>query len=138
MARSRLKAKGRRSSGRFVLVPLCVLDSPTYAGLSYQARALLFEVAGQYAGKNNGDLSAAPAIHASRGWPRNTLQRATIELEAAGFIVRTRQGGRNACNLYAVTWQPIDECHGKNLDHGFPMDGRPLRLWEKSLAPVRG
>lgn len=127
--RKREKLKGRRTSGRFVLVPLTVLDSPAYAALGWPARALLFEMAGQYTGSNNGDLAAAHAVHQARGWACRSLQRATAELEAAGFIVRTRQGGRNACNLYALTWQPIDDCPGKGLDHGFPVDGRPLNLW---------
>lgn len=138
MARSRLKAKGRATSGRFALVPVAVLDSPAYAALSWPARALLLDMAGQYSGANNGDLTAAHTIHKARGWPRRTLQRATEELEAAGFIVRTRQGGRNACNLYAVTWQPIDDCPGKRLDHGHAVGGPPLRLWTKTetLAPL--
>ena len=137
MARSRLKAKGRATSGRFALVPVAVLDSLPYAALSWPARALLVELAAQYSGANNGDLTAAHTIHKARGWPRRTLQRATEELEAAGFIVRTRQGGRNACNLYAVTWQPIDDCPGKRLDHGHAVGGPPLRLWTKTetLAP---
>ena len=139
MARSkRERLKGRRTAGRFVLVPLTVLDSPAYAALGWPARALLYEMASQYTGSNNGDLTAAHALHKARGWARNSLPRATTELEASGFIVRTRQGGRNTCNLYAVTWQPIDECRGKNLDHGYPLDGRPLRLWEKSLPPRWG
>lgn len=138
MARSRLKAKGRATSGRFALVPVAVLDSLPYAALSWPARALLVELAAQYSGANNGDLTAAHTIHKARGWPRRTLQRATEELEAAGFIVRTRQGGRNACNLYAVTWQPIDDCPGKRLDHGHAVGGPPLRLWTKTetLAPL--
>ena len=36
----------------------------------------------------------------------------------AKMIVKTRQGGKNYPCLYAITWQPIDECRGKNLELG--------------------
>ena len=32
---------------------------------------------------------------------------------AKGLIEQTRQGGLHAAGLYAITWQAIDECHGK-------------------------
>ena len=35
------------------------------------------------------------------------------ELEEKGLIRVSRQGGRNQCTLYAITWQPIDDCSGK-------------------------
>jgi hypothetical protein len=34
------------------------------------------------------------------------------------MIIKTRQGGKNYPCLYAITWQPIDECRGKNLELG--------------------
>jgi hypothetical protein len=50
----------------------------------------------------------------ARGWAsKETLWNATEELEHYGFIKKTRQGGRHACSLYAVTWWSIDECGGK-------------------------
>lgn len=137
MARSRLKTRGRTTSGRFALVPLAVLDSPQYAALGWPARALLTELAAQFNGHNNGDLSAAHTLHKARGWTRSTLQAATAELERAGFVLRTRQGGRHVCNLFAVAWQPIDDCPGRNLDHGFPVGGPPLRLWTKTQTVAR-
>lgn len=139
MARALLKAKGRQAGGapgRFALVPLAVLDSSAYAALNWTARALLMELAAQYKGYNNGDLTAAYAVHRGRGWARRSLQRATEELEAAGFIVQTRQGGRHFCNLYALTWKAIDDCPGKNLDHGYQVGRSPLRLWQKMQTPA--
>lgn len=63
---------------------------------------------------NNGDISIAWKIMGSRGWhSKETLRQAEIELLDSGFISKTRQGGRNKCNLYAVTWWAIDECKGK-------------------------
>ena len=132
MARkSRDKIKGRRTTGNFALVPEAVINSVAYSKLSWPARALLLEVAVQYRGFNNGDQACAHAIHRGRGWQRSTLQKATQELESGGFLVRTRQGGRNRCNLYGLTWQALDECPGKGLDHGYPTKGGPLSLWMK-------
>ena len=125
-------------SGRFVAIPLTVLDSRAYAELKWTARALLVELAAQFKGRNNGDLSAAPALFRSRGWNRSTLQTATIELERAGFIVRTRQGGLHQCNLYALTWHGIDPCPGKNLDQGLAVGGPALNLFTKMASPKFG
>ena len=126
------RQKGRQLTGRFAAIPLTVLDSKAYAALSWQARALLMELAAQFNGQNNGDLAAAHALHKARGWHRSTLQAATEELDRAGFIVRTRHGNRKRCNLYAVTWRAIDPCPGKDLDTGHPIGGAPLKLWEKN------
>jgi len=49
-----------------------------------------------------------------RGWrSRDTLAQSTEELLRTGWVVRTRQGGRNRTNLYALTFHAIDECGGK-------------------------
>jgi hypothetical protein len=53
-----------------------------------------------------------------RGWhSKETLQNALEELRHYGFLTLTRQGGRNLCSLFAVTWWAIDDCGGK-LDVG--------------------
>lgn len=84
------------------------------AVLSHKAAHLLDNLAAQFNGKNNGDLSAAPKIMKLFGWKsRGSIDEALTENLAYGFIQQTRQGGRNQCSLYAITWQPIDECGGK-------------------------
>lgn len=135
LAKKRLRQKGRTVSGRFVSIPHSILDSSAYAGLKFSARALLVELTTQYNGRNNGDFSAAHALHKRRGWNRSTLQSATKELKLAGFIVLTRQGGLHQCSLYAITWQPIDSCPGKNFDQGWPIGGPPLNLFAKNSQP---
>ena len=119
--RKREKIKGRKESGRFVGIPFCVLESNDYIGLSYKSKALLIDLALQYNGKNNGDLTAAFAILKKRGWVREaTIFTAVQELMVANLIIRTREGKfqnpHSRCALYALTWKPIDECYGKNLD----------------------
>ena len=128
MARTREKFKARRDSGWFFRMPVEVLDSPNYCGLTFKARALLFDMGAQYRGKNNGDFAAPWSWMEKRGWKsKDTLRNALMELLAAGMIVLTRQGGLHCPNLYAVTWLGIDECGGK-LD--MPASAVPLGLWK--------
>ncbi len=114
MALNRLKAKGRRDSGSFAALPHHILESPEYANLSAQAVKFLVDLFAQYRGQNNGDLCAAWSVMQKRGWrSRDTLNRARKEVMDAGFVIKTRQGGRNLATLYAVSWKPIDDCGGK-------------------------
>lgn len=114
MSRRNCNARGRRNVGHFSMWLHACHDAERYTALSLPARALLVEFLGQYRGNNNGDLTCAYAVLGLRGWKaRSTIERAAKELEHYGWIIRTRQGGRNMPNLYAVTWQPIDECGGK-------------------------
>ena len=114
MARTRRKIVGRGDGGSFFALPNAVLDSSNYRMLSAQAVKLLCDLGGQYRGTNNGDLSATWRLMHARGWKsRDTLGHALAELLHFGLIERTRQGGLHRCNLYALTWHPIDECKGK-------------------------
>ena len=133
----RRKAKGRASSGSFVSLPHSVLKHPAFATLTPRGTKLAIDLATQYRGKNNGDLSMPLSQMRSRGWnSSDQLQKAKNELIERGFIVVSRQGGRNKCSLYAVTWQPIDDCKGK-LDIG--ASNKPLNLWKCwKASPKKG
>ena len=134
MAFSRSKAKGRRESGSFVLIPHAMLESEPYSRLSGSAVKLMFDLYCQYKGHNNGDLSMAWSRMQKRGWrSKETLYRARNILQQNGFIVQTRQGGKHQCSLYAVTWRPIDECSGK-LEH--PSSPVALGYWKNGCAPL--
>jgi len=119
MVRSRLKAKGRRESGAFVPLPVSVLNHANFTRLSPKAVKLLLDLCSQLRFKqggavNNGDLCAAFSVMQARGWKsEETLANAVSELLHYGFVSVTRQGGKNRCYLYAVTWWAIDECSGK-------------------------
>lgn len=131
MTRSMLKAKGRRSSGRFAGIPHAVMDHPSYCTLSHKAARLLFDLARQYNSVNNGDLSAAWSLQCKRGWKsRDTLSNAIQELIDHSLIVKSRQGGRNRCNLYALTWEAIDECKGKLDISSTRIPPGDWQLWE--------
>ena len=132
MANNRRRAKGRADNGSFVAMPHRVLECEPYTRLSGKGVKLLVDLFAQFRGSNNGDLGMAWKVMKARGWrSRDTLDRASKELLKNGFIVRTRQGGRHQCNLYAVTWLSIDECDGKldypstNVPPGYWKDGRP-------------
>lgn len=107
----RLRATGRRETGSFTAIPHAATSTRKYASLSAWGVKLMLDIASQYTGKNNGDLTASWTVMSTKGWrSKGTLQRAVDELQAVGFITRTRQGGRHVCALYALTWKPIDEC----------------------------
>lgn len=104
--------------GGFAGIPRIVMESEDFRQLSSSAKVALLVLAYQYRGQNNGDLTAAASE--LRKWgvrSKITAQKAVQELLAANLIIRTREGrfqnpgGR--CALYALTWQPVDECGGK-------------------------
>lgn len=121
MARNRSKAKGRSDgSGGHGALPRHVWRHPDYQNLSGNAVKLLMDFACQYNGRNNGDLTAALSVLGPRGWrSKGTIQRALRELQTTGMIIKTREGRflnpGGVCDLYALTWKPIDECKGKSL-----------------------
>lgn len=135
MARSRAKATGRRESGSYVALPHAVLRHPNFASLSPRATKLLMDLCSVYNGQNNGDMATAWTIMRHRGWrSRDQLFKAQKELLEKAFIVKTRQGGRNRCNLFAITFWSIDECNGK-LDISGTIS--PPGDWKKSISVTR-
>lgn len=104
--------KDRRDAGRFILVPVNVMESKVYKALGTSARALLWDIASQYKGDNNGRLLAGwTFMSEERGWRGpNTLQRAKAELMASGLLVVETRCGMfpNRSAWYACTWWPLD------------------------------
>jgi len=114
MALSRLKSKGRKDSGSFTKIPHQITNSDNYRSLSIRAKALLLDTCARFNGINNGDFDYTLKNMKLWGWNSNdVIARAKNELLIKGWIVLTRQGGRNKCNLYALTIWPIDDCKGK-------------------------
>ena len=132
----RLRNKGRATTGSFVSLPHGLLKHPSFATLTPRATKLLIDISTQYRGKNNGDLSATLKQMRQRGWnSSDQLQKAKNELINRGLILVSRQGGRNKCSLYAITWQQIDECKGK-------LDIAPTQIaphhWKRWIDPKCG
>lgn len=114
--RSRAKHTGRRVSGTFSLIPHAVMDSENWKRASPTAICLLMELTRQYNGFNNGNLCASRSVLRPRGWTSpEVITWATRELLHFGFIIRTKRGGLHmGPNLFALTWQAIDDCKGKH------------------------
>ncbi|KIF82414.1 hypothetical protein [Noviherbaspirillum autotrophicum] len=104
------KAKKQESSGRFLMLPAEVFNSPKYRKISARAVKLLIDIGCQYNGKNNGDLCCAWKVMKAKGWrSEQTLNNAKKELLGAGFIAETRKGRRpNLCSLYGITWKHLN------------------------------
>ena len=131
-SQKRPKLKGRGRGHSFLGLPHYMLKSEEFRSLSGNAIKFLIELAAQYDGKNNGDLSLTRKQALERGWKSGaTRDRAELECLEAGFIVRTRQGGLHACNLYAITWRPIDDL-GSKIECG-PQTVES-NLWKKRVA----
>ncbi|HET8700987.1 MAG TPA: hypothetical protein VFL97_04900 [Nitrococcus sp.] len=132
--RKRGRTYGGRDGNAFSAWPHECGQHPNFYRLSVHAKAMLFELLSQYRGRNNGDLTAAWGVLKDRGLgSRNTVYRAERELLRTGWIYRTRQGGRNRCHLYALTFFDVDECDGK-LDTP-ELVGQRLSYWKLGYNP---
>lgn len=130
-----INAKAREKKGKFIGIPIAIYNHEDFISLSPRALKLLIDLLSQYHGYNNGDLCAAMTLMKKRGWNSNDQrQKALKELLDKELIVLTRQGGRKRGSLYAVTWQPIDECKGKIDISPTKTPYRDFR--KKSLNPI--
>jgi len=128
------QARKRKSESKaityrgFLNLPAAMVNHPDFYGLSGSAVRLLVALGGQYNGYNNGDLCASMSLMGKRGWNSNSqLSSAIAELVEKNWVIKSRQGGfREGPNLYAITWQPIDNCNGK-------LDIRPTNRAHRTL-----
>jgi hypothetical protein len=111
-----------------------------YRNLGSNAKVLLFEFALQYYRTNNGKLCAVFSQMKNRGFKsETTLRKAIKELLDAKLIVLTKIGmygrGQRLPNYYAVTWQPIDDVKGFEMD--IPSTITPPRAFSIELRQVQ-
>jgi len=133
----RRRITGRQTTNSFLSLPHHVLDHENFRCLSPRATKLAIDIAAQYRGSNNGDLSATLSLMRDRGWnSSDQLDKAKKELVGKDVIRVARQGGLNKCNLYALTWFPIDECKGK-LDIASTTTA-PVNWRNKNASPSGG
>ena len=104
------KYKGSNYTEGFTGIVHSVFECPAFTALSPHACKLLLELAGQYRGNNNGNLTVAWSVVSKRGWrSRSTLWRCKAELIKAGFVYVTRKGHMpSTCELLALTWFALD------------------------------
>lgn len=112
------KRQSIAASGAWVPVPLHLLQSKVFAELSPHGVKLLFDALALLGpnARGNGDLSLSPKTMHVRGWNgRETLNAAARELIAAKLLIKTRQGSRLDCSLFALSFFPLD-CDLSKLD----------------------
>ena len=138
MGRSRSKRTAYSVIGApFAAIPIYLLEHPDYWSVSPTATRLLVCLASQFnaGNENNGNLCAAQSVMKKYGWKDSTRKRAIKELEDSGLIIKTRQGHKKRCSLYALSWLPINECQGKWLEV-FPTSKAPRNYigeWREKL-----
>lgn len=108
--------------GRHVRIYCTLLDSVAWRALGWSSRALFLDMRSSVNGSNNGNLSATLASLKHRGWrSAATLANALFELQALGFIVKTRGGGvehgSKVCSLYRFTDLDMFEFPKQGLAH---------------------
>jgi hypothetical protein len=81
---------------------------------------MLIDVADRFNGNNNGTISWTFDIAQERGWRnKKAFVTALAELQHYGFLIMTRQGGRNRCSYFSLSWM--------NIQPG-PHDEKPTTL----------
>lgn len=98
--------------GRFTALPHNVIFSVEFRKLTHAAKSLLFDIAAQYNGRNNGRLVACSKYLKPLGWNSNdTVNRGLTQLENGGFLFMTRQGmgpPMSQPSWYALGWLGLD------------------------------
>lgn len=129
MAKKRNSNWGDVDGGYAFVIPVTLLKHPNFARLSPYGCKLLLDLGRQFSGFNNGYLCTAWKALQPFGWrSRSTIDKAVAECEHYRLIVRTRQGGRNAANLYALTWWRINEKSGRPIDAAPSVE--PSHAWK--------
>lgn len=77
----------------FIAIPTALLRSPAWGAMTHRSRVLMFDLAAQYTGGNNGRLTPSFEAMRQRGWTsRDQLGKAKAELLACSFAIETRKG----------------------------------------------
>ncbi len=115
-----------------------VIDSPSYADLTFSARSLLVLLTRQLSKDNNGHLQATFTYMERFGFSVNTLSRATRELISHGLIYRTKSGGfHQGAAQFAVTWLTVKNTHGIFMQGFKPCAWRDWQPVEKKSRPPK-
>lgn len=111
MSKSYAQAKGRRANRPFKMLYDDMLKSKAFRYLTGNELKVLMYLISKYNGSNNGNLEILFSdVKSEIALTKPTLSTAIKGLIEKGFIVRSREGGKNTCSLYALTCYPVDEC----------------------------
>lgn len=103
-----MRPRLRDPNGQHARIYHGMLKGPAWIALSSSAIRLYVDMRLKLTSYNNGNIEAVFSELRHRGWKSKTTMHKTLrELEALGFIVRTRQGGiasmSRICSLYRFT-----------------------------------
>ncbi len=116
-----MKRKSRnRSTETFAQIPLRVMASEAFRTLRSTHKVVLFLVAAQYRGTNNGDLALTRSMARELGvTSEETRSHGLRELAERGLIVKSYQGGMRPFGptRWALTWKSIDYLDRRKLEH---------------------
>ena len=108
------KAKRWQMEGAYVRLPLYLLQSPAFRGLSIPARGCLDFLCIEHlthGGAENGNLMAPYRQLEASGVRKDSIREGLHMLESFGLIERTqyggRQGGKANASRYGLGWLPF-------------------------------
>lgn len=103
---------------QFAAIPLAVLRSAEFIGLSDAAKGLIFDLVEQYTGGNNGRLTPSWTAMQRRGWGGKTkLAKAKRELLETSFCIQTRKGRPpQTAEWVGFTWWKINYDRTMEID----------------------
>lgn len=138
----RSKATGKGGSYRpFLMVYHEIFDSVQYQSIPGNALRLLHDFAREWTGKNNGNISFAniAARCEKRGMKDNWANRGTRHAAVAyltenEWLIRTKRGGLHmGCDLFALSWLPIDASDR----HDYPGETVPSHAWKNHHPEIK-
>lgn len=91
-----------------------VIHSAAFADLAPSSVVVLLLLACNLPKDRNGHIQLSEAEAARHGVERKTLRRALLDLQAHGFIAKTKHGGKmqGQCHKWALTWLPVKHREG--------------------------
>jgi hypothetical protein len=109
-----------RTVEHFAMVPVRVLISDAFKTLPVSYQRVLWLLAAQYRGGNNGDLALTKKMAQHYGLNNErTRTHGLRELAARGLIVKTQEGGvgwhGKRPTLWALGWKPVQYRNGQQL-----------------------
>lgn len=127
--------------GCYAQVTVEVMSSAAYNAQPDYAKVVLFALAGQFRGGNNGNISLvmrdAKALGVPHAWK---LYAGLALLKKGDLILCTRQGrlerGKKLCSLYALSWRGVDiPPENVTYDAGVWPCPLPTHSWAKWTMP---
>lgn len=112
------RSKHQKNEGSYLNLPYFTLKSPAWRSLSGGAIKVLLELHTRFNGANNGMvyLSLNEAAE-NLGMGKATAQRAFVELELKGFIVKTKAGNwyQRQAHEWRLTMKGTQAAKGKRV-----------------------